>query len=134
MDGRREMAQRKRTESFLLVVDPLPLRLRGFAATELPVTAAAVADVAGALGARATMLGRIAYVLAEHDWDISVSGGFMLEARRYCRRVEVERMLAAHPELATYANVYLEESLTDTGRQRQQELFWAEDESRLVMV
>jgi hypothetical protein len=134
MDGRWEMAQRKRTESFLLVVDPLPLRLRGFAATELPVTAAAVADVAGALGARAAMLGRIAYVLAEHDWDISVSGGFMLEARRHCRRVEVERIFAAHPELATYANVYLEESLTDTGRQRQQELFWAEDESRLVMV
>src|SRR5262249_32329026 len=63
MHGRRNTAQRRRTESFLLVVDPLPLRLRGFAATELPMTAAAVADIAGALGARAAMLGRIAYVL-----------------------------------------------------------------------
>src|SRR5262245_56116410 len=67
MDERWSTAQRGRTESLLLVVDPLPLRLRGLAATELPVTAAAVADVAGALGARAAMLGRIAYVLAEHD-------------------------------------------------------------------
>ena len=134
MDERWSAAQRRRPESFLLVVDPIPLRLRGLAATELPVTAAAVADVAGALGSRAAMLGRIAYVLAEHDWDISISGGFMLEARRSCRRVEVERLLAAHPELATYANVYLEEGLTDSGRQRQRELFWAEDESRLVAV
>lgn len=134
MSERLDAARRKRSEDFLLVVDPLPLRLRGLAATELPVTAAAVADVAGALESRAAMLGRIAYILAEHDWDISISGGLMLEARRYCRRVEVERLLAAHPELAIYANVYLEEGIPDTGRHRHQELFWAEDESRLVMA
>ena len=111
MSERLDAARRKRSEDFLLVVDPLPLRLRGLAATELPVTAAAAAD-----------------------WDISISGGLMLEARRYCRRVEVERLLAAHPELAIYANVYLEEGIPDTGRHRHQELFWAEDESRLVMA
>jgi hypothetical protein len=132
MDGRRGMASRQRTESFLLVLDPLPLRLRGLAGTELPVLAGAVADVAAALGARAAGLGRLAYILAEYDWDINFAHNFMLEARRVCRQIDVERMFAAHPELAAAANVYLEEGLTAAGRLRQRELFWAEDESRLV--
>lgn len=115
-------------EDFLLVVDLLPLRLRGLAATELPVGAAAVADVAAALEGRAATLGRIAYLLAEHDWDLAIVGGFALEARRHCRRVEVERLLTAHPDLAALATVYLD----DLGGRRRRELFWAEDESRLV--
>ncbi len=43
---------RSRTESFLLVVDLLPLRLRGLVATESPLSAAAVADLATAMAAR----------------------------------------------------------------------------------
>ncbi len=132
MDGRDEPLDWSGGERFLLVIDPLPLRLRALAETELPVLAAAVADLATALGARAATLGRIAYLLAEYDWDLSFAGGFLLEARRHCARRDVERMLAAHLELATLATVYLEESLTAVGHQRQRELFWAEDESRLV--
>lgn len=132
MDGRQGWDSRSAAERFLLVVDPLPLRLRGLAATELPVTAAAVADLASLLGGRATALGRIAYVLAEHEWDLNFAANFMLEARCLCRRVEVERLLAAHPELAGAATVYLEESLVSAGQERQHELFWAEEERRLV--
>ncbi len=132
MDGRQQPMGQTQRASFLLVIDPLPLRLRGLASTELPVTAAAVADLAQALGARATTLGRLAYVLAEYDWDINVATNFMLEARRHCRQIEVEQMLAAHPELALAASVYLEGSLAEPARSGQSELFWAEDESRLV--
>lgn len=132
MDGPQPSGSRGGAERFLLVVDPLPLRLRGLAATELPVTAAAVADLSGDLGGRATVLGRIAYVLAEHEWDLSFTANFMLEGRCLCRRVEVERLLAAHPELASAATVYLEDSLVSAGQERQHELFWAEEERRLV--
>jgi hypothetical protein len=114
-------------EDFLLLLDILPLRLRGLAATEQPLGAAAVADLAGVLAGRAATLGRLAYILAEHDWDLAVVGGFLLEARRRCPRAEVERLLTGHPELAALATVYLD----DSGR-GQRELFWAEDESRLV--
>jgi hypothetical protein len=132
MNGRHDAASNGGSASFLLVIDPLPLRLRGLSSTELPVTAAAVADLAGGLGGRAGMLGRLAYVLAEYDWDLSFATNFMLEARRHCRQVEVERMLAAHPDLALAANVYLEGSLAEPARAGQSELFWAEEESRLV--
>ena len=114
----------RQSEDFLLVFDFLPLRLRDLAATELPATAAAFADTSAALAARGAGLGRIAYILAEHDWDLSVAGGFLLTARRSCRRVEVERLLRSHTDLAILATVYIED-----GRH---ELFWAEDESRLV--
>jgi hypothetical protein len=102
---------RSRTESFLLVVDLLPLRLRGLVATEAPLSAAAVADLATAMAARANLLNRVAYLLGEYD---------------------VERMLAAHPDLATLATVYLEDRLGIETRHGQNELFWVEDESRLV--
>lgn len=131
MDG-RQGSGRRATERFLLVVDPLPLRLRGLAATELPVTAAAVADLAAGLAARGAALGRLAYVLAEHDWDLNFTGNFMLEARCICRRVELERLLAGQSELASAATVYLEAGLLAAGQSPQHELFWAEDESRLV--
>ncbi|HEU5328531.1 MAG TPA: hypothetical protein VFU78_10590 [Thermomicrobiales bacterium] len=114
----------RQSEDFLLVFDFLPLRLRDLATTELPATAAAIADTAAALAARGAALGRIAYILAEHDWDLSVAGGFLLTARRTCRRIEVERLLSSHADLAILATVYIED-----GRH---ELFWAEDESRLV--
>lgn len=123
---------RSRTERFLLVVDLLPLRLRGLVATEQPTTAAAIADLATAMAARATLLHRVAYLLGEYDWDLAVVRGYQLEARRQCRRVEVERMFAAHPDLAALAAVYLEDRFEVTGRQGQNELFWVEDESRLV--
>ena len=122
---------RNRTENFLLVIDLLPLRLRGLVATEQPTTAAAIADLATTMGARASLLNRIAYLLGEYDWDLAVVRGFQLEARRHCRRIEVERMLAAHPDLATLATVYLEDDFA-ANRQGQNELFWVEDESRLV--
>ena len=123
---------RSQPEHFLLSIDLLPLRLRGLAATGLPVSAAAVADVAAALEGRAAALARLAYVLAEHEWDLAVVGGFMLEARRRCPRVEVERLLSGCPELAMLATVYLDDAPADD--QAQRELFWAEDESRLVAV
>lgn len=132
MGERAEMMARDQRADFLLVLDPLPLRLRSLASTELPTTAAAAADLAQALGARAAALGRLAYLLAEHDWDINFAANFMLEARRHCRQVEVERMLAAHPELALAASVYLEGSLAEPACHGQSELFWAEDEHRLV--
>ena len=132
MDGRAEGAAHGQYVDFLLVIDPLPLRLRSLASTELPLTAAAAADVAQALGARATVLGRLAYILAEYDWDINFATNFMLEARRHCRQLEVERMFAAHPDLALAANVYLEGSLAEPTRHGQSELFWAEEERRLV--
>ena len=119
---------RNQPEAFLLSIDLLPLRLRGLAATEQPVPAAAVADVAAALEGRSATIARLAYVLAEHDWDLAVVGGFMLEARRSCRRVEVERLLSGCPELAALATVYLDEAPS----RGQHELFWADDESRLV--
>ena len=121
---------RTEPEDFLLVIDLLPLRLRGLAATGLPVSAAGVADAAATLEGRAATLGRLAYVLGEHDWDLAIVGGFLLEARRRCRRVEVERLLTGHPDLATLATVYLDgPTLLHEG---QRELFWAEEESRLV--
>jgi hypothetical protein len=123
---------RSRTESFLLVVDLLPLRLRGLVVTESPLTAAAVADLATAMAARANLLNRTAYLLGEYDWDLTIVRGYQLEARRHCRQVEVERMLAAHPDLATLATVYLEDRLGIEARHGQNELFWVEDESRLV--
>ena len=132
MDGRAEEVAREQRANFLLVIDPLPLRLRSLASTELPVTAAAAADLAGALGARAATLGRLAYLLAEHDWDLNFTTNFMLEARRYCRQIEVERILSAHPDLALAASVYLEGSLAEPTRAGQSELFWAEEERRLV--
>ncbi len=119
-------------EDFLLVIDLLPLRLRGLAATGLPVGAAAVADVAVALEGRAAALGRLAYILAEHEWDLAIVGGFLLEARRRCRRVEVERLLTGHAELATLATVYLEDGGGLGFGPGQSELFWVEEESRLV--
>ena len=122
---------RSRTESFLLVVDLLPLRLRGLVATESPLSAAAVADLATAMAARANLLNRVAYLLGEYDWDLAVVRGFQLEARRHCRRIEVERMFAAHPDLAALATVYLEDDFA-ANRQGQHELFWVEDENRLV--
>lgn len=128
----REIAVSRHAENFLLVVDLLPLRLRSLAVTELPTTAAAIADVASVMGLRAATIGRLAYVLGEHDWDIAVVGGFLLEARRYCRRVEVERMLAAHPDLALLATVYLEAPPDAPDWDQPRELFWSEDESRLV--
>ena len=119
-----------RIERFLLSVDLLPLRLRSLAATEQPIAAATVSDVAGMLESRAALLGRLAYVLAEHDWDLAIVGAFMLEARRACPRVEVERLLSGNADLAALATVYLDDSpLQGLG---QRELFWAEDESRLV--
>lgn len=119
-------------EKFLLSIDLLPLRVRGLAATEMPVAAATIGDATAALATRAALLGRLAYVLAEHDWDLAIVGGFMLEARRYCRRGEVERLLCGSPELAAVATIYLDEAL---GPDRVPcELFWAEDESRLVTV
>ncbi len=123
---------RGHTENFLLVVDLLPLRLRGVVATELPMTAMAVADLATAMAARANLLNRVAYLLGEYDWDLAVVRGYQLEARRYCRRIEVERMFAAHPDLAALATVYLEDRLNLEVSQAQNELFWVEDESRLV--
>ena len=123
---------RSRTESFLLVIDLLPLRLRGLVATEQPATAAAIADLATAMGARATLLNRVAYLLGEYDWDLAVVRGYQLEARRHCRRVEVERMFAAHPDLAALATVYLEDHFEAASRLGQHELFWVEDENRLV--
>ena len=132
MDRRVELAARGQRADFLLVIDPLPLRLRSLASTELPLTAAAAADVAQALGARATILGRLAYILAEYDWDFNFAANFMLEARRHCRQLEVERMFAAYPDLALAASVYLEGSLDEPSRHGQNELFWAEEESRLV--
>lgn len=132
MDRQAEMVARGQRADFLLVIDPLPLRLRSLASTELPVTAAAAADLAQALGARAATLGRLAYVLAEYDWDINFAANYMLEARRHCRQIEVEQMLAAHPDLALAASVYLEGSLTEAARTGQSELFWAEEEHRLV--
>lgn len=132
MGGRQDAMDHGARASFLLVIDPLPLRLRGLSSTELPVTAAAVADLAGGLGGRAAMLGRLAYVLAEYDWDLNLSTNFMLEARRHCRQIEVERMLAAHPDLALAANVYVEVNLAESAPAGQSELFWAEEESRLV--
>lgn len=132
MDDRAEMVSRERRADFLLVIDPLPLRLRSLASTELPTTAAAVADLAQALGARASTLGRLAYLLAEYDWDLNFAANAMLEARRHCRQIEVEQMLAAHPDLALAASVYLEGSLAEPARSGQNELFWAEEEHRLV--
>ncbi len=132
MSGRQDGTGSGGSANFLLVIDPLPLRLRGLSSTELPVTAAAIADLAGGLGGRAATLGRLAYVLAEYDWDLNFAANFMLEARRYCRQIDVERMLAAHPDLALAANVYLEGSLAEPARAGQHELFWAEEESRLV--
>lgn len=123
---------RSRTESFLLVVDLLPLRLRGLVATELPLSATTVADLATTMAARANLLNRVAYLLGEYDWDLTVVRGYQLEARRHCRRVEVERMLAAHPDLAALATVYLEDRLSPEARLGGNELFWVEDESRLV--
>ncbi len=123
---------RGHTENFLLVVDLLPLRLRGVVATELPMTAMAVADLATAMAARANLLNRVAYLLGEYDWDLAVVRGYQLEARRRCRRIEVERMFAAHPDLAALATVYLEDRLNLEVSQAQNELFWVEDESRLV--
>jgi len=120
------------SESFLLVVDLLPLRLRGLVATELPLTAMGVADLAMAMAARANLLNRVAYLLGEYDWDLAVVRGYQLEARRHCRRIEVERMFAAHPDLAALATVYLEDRLSLAVSQSQNELFWVEDESRLV--
>ena len=120
------------SESFLLVVDLLPLRLRGLVATELPLTAMGVADLATAMAARANLLNRVAYLLGEYDWDLAVVRGYQLEARRHCRRIEVERMFAAHPDLAALATVYLEDRLSLAVSQSQNELFWVEDESRLV--
>lgn len=120
------------SESFLLVVDLLPLRLRGLVATELPLTAMGVADLATAMAARANLLNRVAYLLGEYDWDLAVVRGYQLEARRHCRRLEVERMFAAHPDLAALATVYLEDRLSLAVSQSQNELFWVEDESRLV--
>lgn len=117
-------------EEFTLVIDLLPLRLRGLAATEQSIGAAAVAAAAALLEERAALLGRIAYILGEHDWDLAIVGGFLLEARRRCRRVEVERLLNGHPELATLATVYLEQR--DIQGHRQHELFWMEEENRLV--
>lgn len=119
-----------KAEDFLLSIDLLPLRLRSLAATELPVGAAAVADAASALEGRAATLGHVAYILAEHDWDLAIVGGFLLEARRRCRWVEVERLLTAHLELASLATVYLDGA---TGADHDQhELFWIEEENRLV--
>jgi hypothetical protein len=120
------------TENFLLVVDLLPLRLRGLVATELPLTAMSVADLATAMAARANLLNRVAYLLGEYDWELAVVRGYQLEARRHCRRIEVERMFAAHPDLAALATVYLEDRLNLEVSQGQNELFWVEDESRLV--
>lgn len=134
MSGRQDGLGSGESASFLLVIDPLPLRLRGLSSTELPVTAAAVADLAGGLGGRAAMLGRLAYILAEYDWDLNFATNFMLEARCYCRQLEVERMLAAHPDLALAANVYLEDSFAEPARAGQHELFWAEEERRLVVA
>ena len=125
------VSSRNRTEDFLLVIDLLPLRLRGLVATEQPTTAAAIADLAATMGARASLLNRIAYLLGEYDWDLAVVRGFQLEARRHCRRIEVERMFAAHPDLAALATVYLEDDFA-ANRQGQHELFWVEDENRLV--
>lgn len=125
------VSARHRTENFLLVIDLLPLRLRGLVATEQPTTAAAIADLATAMAARSSLLNRVAYLLGEYDWDLAVVRGFQLEARRHCRRVEVERMFAAHPDLATLAAVYLEDDFVAT-RQGQNELFWVEDENKLV--
>jgi hypothetical protein len=84
------------------------------------------------MAARANLLNRVAYLLGEYDWDLTVVRGYQLEARRHCRRVEVERMFAAHPDLAALATVYLEDRLTLEARHGQNELFWVEDESRLV--
>ena len=116
------------TEDFLLSLDLLPLRLRGLAATEQPLAAATLADAAVALESRAARLARLAYVLVEHGWDLAVTGEFLLEARRRCRRVEVERLLDGCPELAMLAAVYLDAASGEGPR----ELFWAEDECRLV--
>ncbi|HET8629621.1 MAG TPA: hypothetical protein VFL91_19560 [Thermomicrobiales bacterium] len=115
-------------EDYLLSLDLLPLRLRGLAATEQPIAAATLADTAAALEARAARLARLAYVLAEHGWDLAVTGEFLLEARRRCRRAEVERLLDGCPELAALATVYLDAAPGEGPR----ELFWAEDECRLV--
>ena len=136
MDSQRERgaetATWRRAEHFLLVVDLLPLRLRSMVVTELPTSAAAVADLAAVMAQRAATIGRLAYILGEYEWDIAVVGGFLLEARRRCRRVEVERMLAAHPDLAILATVYLEAPADAIDLGPPQELFWSEDESRLV--
>ena len=113
MDGCLGTDERDQRANFLLVIDPLPLRLRSLASTELPVTAAAVSDLAQSLGGRAATLGRLAYLLAEHDWDLSFATNCMLEARRYCRQIDVERILAAHPDLALAASIYLEGSLAE---------------------
>ena len=123
---------RGHNEHFLLVVDLLPLRLRGLVATEMSLTAMAVADLATAMAARANLLNRVAYLLGEYDWDLAVVRGYQLEARRHCRRIEFERMFAAHPDLAALATVYLEDRLNLEVSQGQNELFWVEDESRLV--
>lgn len=123
------MTQRQ-PEDFTLLIDLLPLRLRGLAATELPIGAAAVADAAALLQERGALLARVAYILAEHEWDLAVIDGFLLEARRRCPRGDVERLLNGHPELAAVATVYLE----DRGAygRSQRELFWMEEENRLV--
>lgn len=123
------MAQQP-TEDFTLLIDLLPLRLRGLAATEQPLGAAAVADAAALLQERGAALARVAYILAEHEWDLAIVGGFLLEARRRCRRIEVERLLNGHPDLATLATVYLEDRGAYGPSQR--ELFWMEEENRLV--
>lgn len=123
------MLQRQ-LEDFTLLIDLLPLRLRGLAATESPVGAAAIGAATVLLEERAAALGRMAYILAEHEWDLAIVEGFLLEARRRCRRVEVERLLNGHPELAALATVYLEDR--DERGHRQRELFWVEEESRLV--
>jgi hypothetical protein len=132
MDRQSELVALRRTENFLLVVDLLPQRLRSLAITELPTSAAAIADLAAVMGQRTAIIGRLAYVLGEHDWDLAVVGGFLLEARRHCRRVEVERMLAAHTDLALLATVYLEAAGDAIDLGQPQELFWAEEECRLV--
>ncbi len=119
---------------FLLVIDLLPLRLRSLAETELAVTAAAVTDLTQLIGGRATTLGSLAYILAENTWEMNFAPNFMLEARRCCRQVEVERMFAAHPDLALAASVYLEGAASEPSHNGQSELFWAEEEHRLVLA
>ena len=122
----------RRWEDFILSVDLLPLRIRSLAATGLPIAAATVADAAQALEGRAATLGRLVYVLAEHGWDLAIVGDFMLEARRRCRRVDVERLLSGSPELAALATIYLEDAGDANQGPTQRELFWADEESRLV--
>ncbi len=61
MDGRAEEVVREQRANFLLVIDPLPLRLRSLASTELPVTAAAAPGTRRA--AASTSPGRISALL-----------------------------------------------------------------------